>query len=165
MRMSHWALLVGGLAIAGCGRGGERAATTRDTGGMMGHTDSGGMGMGRMDSGGMGMGNMQGMAMMSGMRAHMDSVMRMSPQQMQAMMAGHEHMASQMMDAMGADMRQMNMSGDPKWNALADSVKRDLSELPALRGQALTTRMRAHMDRMRRLMATHQGMMENMRPQ
>jgi hypothetical protein len=93
------------------------------------------MNMGRMDSGGTGMGemNMQGMPMMSGMRAHMDSMMRMSPQQMQAMMGMHEQMMSRMMDGMGADMRGMKMSASPPWSALTDSVKRDLADLPNLR--------------------------------
>jgi hypothetical protein len=159
MRMSHWALLIGALAIPGCGRRGDRAETTRDTGGMMGHSDSGGTGMGHMDSGGMGVGNMQGITMMSGMRAHMDSMMRMSPQQMQAMMATHEQMMSGMMDGMGADMRGMNMSGTPEWSALTDSVKQDLADLPNLKGQQLSARMRAHTDRVKRLIAMHLKMM------
>ena len=156
MGMSHWALLIGALALAGCGRRGDRAEATRDTGGMMGRMDSGGMGMGHMDSGGMGMG---GMNMMSGMRAHMDSMMRMSPQQMQAMMPKHEQMMSGMMDGMGSDMRGMNMSGSAEWSALSDSVKNDLADLPNLKGQQLSARMRAHAERVKRLIAMHQKMM------
>jgi hypothetical protein len=102
---------------------------------------------------------MQGMQMTSGMRAHMDSIMRMSPQQMQAMMAMHQAMMSQMMDQMGADMRGMRMSGTAAWNALTDSVKRDLAELPDLKGQALASRMRVHADRVKRLIAMHEEMM------
>ncbi|HEY3012520.1 MAG TPA: hypothetical protein VGJ36_07230 [Gemmatimonadales bacterium] len=150
--MSHWALLLGALALAGCGGGGNRAESTRDTGGMMGH----------MDSGGMGMGNMQGMPMMSGMRAHMDSMMRMSPQQMQRMMAMHEQMMSRMMDGMGSDMRGMKMAGTPEWTALTDSVKQDLADLPNLKGQELSTRMQAHADRVKRLMAMHEQMVKSM---
>ena len=159
MRMSHWALVVG--ALAGCGRGGDRAAATRDTGGMTGRMDSGGMGMGHMDSAGMKMGGMpmQGMQMMSSMPAHMDSMMRMPPQQMQRMMAMHEQMMSRMMDGMGADMRGMKRSGTPGWSALTDSVKRDLADLPNLKGQELSARMRAHTDRVKRLIAMHEKMM------
>lgn len=102
---------------------------------------------------------MQAMPMMSGMRAHMDSMRRMSPQQMQAMMAMHQGMMSRMMDGMGADMRGMRMSGGPEWAALTDSVKADLAELTNLRGQALAARMRAHADRVQRLLAMHQKMM------
>ena len=159
MRMSHWALLIGALALAGCGRGSDRAESTRDTGGMMGRMDSDGMGMGHMDSAGMGMGDMQGMPMMPRMRAHMDSMMRMSPQQMQAMMAMHEQMMSGMMDGMGADMRGMNMSGTPEWSALTDSVKQDLADLPHLKGQQLSARVRAHAERVKRLIAMHEKMM------
>jgi hypothetical protein len=124
--------------------------------------DSGGMRMGPMDSGGMARGgmHMQDMQMMSNMSAHMDSMMRMSPQQMQAMMAMHQGMMSQVMDAMGADMRGMHMSASPEWSALTDSVKQDLAELPNLRGQALSGRMRAHADRVKRLLAMHEKMLQ-----
>jgi hypothetical protein len=149
MRISHWALLVGALAVAGCKGGGDRAGGSADTAGMMGHIDSGGMGMGKMDSG-----------MMPQMRAHMDSMMRMSPQQMSQMMGTHERMMSMMMDQMGGEMRQMKMSADPKWTALTDSVRQDLAELPSLSGQKLQERMRAHEGRVRRLLEMHQGMME-----
>jgi hypothetical protein len=99
------------------------------------------------------------MQMMAGMRAHLDSMIQRSPQQMQTMMGMHQEMMSRMMDGMGADMRGMKMSGSPEWNALTDSVKQDLAELPNLEGQALSARMRAHGERVRRLMAMHQKMM------
>jgi hypothetical protein len=151
MGMSHWAMLTGAFAIAGC-NGGDRAERMADSAGMAGHMDSGGMpGM-----------PMQGMQMMSGMRAHMDSMMRMSPQQMQAMMARHEEMMSRMMDRIGSDMRGMNMPGSPEWTALTDSVKQDLAELPGLSGQQLSNRMRAHADRVRRLITSHEQMMKEM---
>jgi hypothetical protein len=157
MAWSHWTLMIGALTLAGCGKGSERATAGRDTGGMMGHMDSGMMmGDSGMQMGGM---NMQGMQMMPGMRAHMDSMMAMSPQQMQAMMASHEAMMSRMMDGMGADMRGMKMSGSPEWNALTDSVKQDLAEMPTLKGQALSARMRAHAERVKRLMGMHEKMM------
>lgn len=161
MGMSYWALLLGACALAGCGRGGERDERSRDTGGMMGRMDSD-MGMGHMDSGGMGMGNMQGMSMMPGMRAHMDSMMRVDPEQMAGMMARHERMMSQMLDQMGGEMRQMKMSEPPEWSALTDSVRQDLAELPSLKGQALSTRMRAHAARVQRLLASHEQMMKGM---
>ncbi len=161
MHTSYWALMVGAVALGECSGGRDRAGRPADSAGMMSHMDSGVMGMGHMDSGGMGMGgmNMQGMAMMSGMRAHMDSMMRMSPQQMQAMMARHQRMMSQRMDGMGADMRGMPVAGSPEWTALADSVKQDLAELPSLKGQARSARMRSHAERVRRLMAMHGQMM------
>ena len=71
-------------------------------------------------------------------------------------------MASQMLDAMGSDMTMMGMHPDAAWSALADSVKRDLAELPSLSGRALGTRVRAQVERMRRLLAMHETMMRSM---
>jgi hypothetical protein len=149
MKILHWVFLVGGLALASCGGRGDRTDRS-DTSGMMGHMDSGNMsGM-----------DMRGMQMMTQMRAHMDSMARMSHQQMQTMMASHEAMMSQMMDRMGADMRGMNMTSTSEWTALTDSVKQDLAELPNLKGQDLSARMRAHVDRVQRLITAHEQMMK-----
>lgn len=116
--------------------------------------DSGNMDMGRM--------NMRGTQMMSQMQAHMDSMARMAPQQMQTMMARHQAMMSEMMDRMGADMRDMKMSSTPEWAALTDSVKQDLAELQNLKGKELAARMRAHANRVRRLITAHEEMMGSM---
>jgi hypothetical protein len=94
------------------------------------------------------------------MQAHTDSMMRMDPDQMSGMMATHERMMSQIMDRMGSEMRRMKMSETPEWSALTDSVKRDLAELPSLKGKALSARMRAHADRVQRLMRAHERMMK-----
>jgi hypothetical protein len=51
------------------------------------------------------------------------------------------------------------MAGDSTWNALTDSVKRDLAEMPDLQGAELSAKMRAHAERVRRLMNMHEGMM------
>jgi hypothetical protein len=146
-------LVVSGVALAGCGGtdGGEQRPASQPRDSMAG------MGMDSMGAGGrMGM---EGMSTMPMVRAHMDSMMRMSPEQMSRMMAGHDRMMSQMMDRMGADMRAMGMSGDTAWNALADSVRADLAELPALSGRELEQRMRAHASRVNRLLDSHEAMM------
>lgn len=64
------------------------------------------------------------------------------------------------LDAMGSDMMMMNMPGDTAWTALTDSVRRDLADLPALAGRSLEVRVRAHVERMRRLLDTHERMMQ-----
>jgi len=112
------------------------------------------------------MSGMQGMSMrgdslMPMMRAHLDSLAATPPQFVGGMVARHEELASQLLDAMGADMTTMGMKADSAWKALADSVKRDLSDLPTLSGQRLASRVPAHVDRMRRLMTMHQGMMRH----
>ncbi|MEO8296000.1 MAG: hypothetical protein ABI613_10840 [Gemmatimonadota bacterium] len=103
---------------------------------------------------------MQGMQRMPAMNVHLDSMTAMPPAQMASAMAAHEDLASRTMDAMGGDMRMMNMKPDAAWTALSDSLRQDLAELSALSGNALKTRMEAHAGRMRRMMAMHEGMMK-----
>jgi hypothetical protein len=154
-------LLALAVSLVGCGRSpkGKEVARGDAAAAPAGVADTLKVSMGNMQ-----MNGMQGMGMMGAMRSHMDSMGRMSPEQMKAMMAGHEDMASRMMDAMGADMRGMQMSPDAAWTALADSVRQDLADLPSLSGDALKKRMQAHVDRMQRLMARHEGMMGGMKP-
>jgi hypothetical protein len=151
MAASHWSLLIGGLLLGACGSDRQREGRSSDTMNM-GHMDSAGMPMGGMD--------MASMRRMPAMRAHMDSMMQMGPEQMQAMMSRHEAMMSQMLDRMGSDMRKMNMSASSEWTALTDSVKQDLAELPSVKGARLSARMKAHADRVRRLIAMHEAMMK-----
>jgi len=161
MTTIRWTMVVAGLAVAGCGgSSSDKPAPAAEGGSMQGSgQDSGGMGMDGMHQGMEGM-KMEGMPMMGMMRAHMDSMGRMSPERMRAMMARHQDMASRMMDGIGTDMRGMKMTPDAGWTALSDSVRQDLAELPALSGKALEARVKGHVDRMRRLMARHEAMMK-----
>ena len=149
MKALNVAMIAGLMASAACSKPKEEPATDSHRGMAM---DSGQMG--RMD--------LESAGMMPMMQAHVDSMMRMNPEQMSRMMAAHERMMSQMMDQMGGDMRQMKMAETPEWSALIDSVKQDLAELPGLKGRALSTRMRAHTDRVQRLLRAHEGMMKGM---
>jgi hypothetical protein len=150
MKALQLMVIVGLLASAACNK-------PKDTPAADSHT-----GM-KMDSGRMtGMSGMGNSGMMPMMQAHTDSMMRMKPEQMSGMMASHQRMMSQMMDQMGSEMRQMKMLETPEWSALRDSVKQDLAELPSLKGQALSVRMRAHAGRVQRLIAAHEGMMRGM---
>ena len=143
------------FAIVACG---ERGAGSVDRSGTdAADTISGGMG--NMGDGHGSMATMPSMAMMQAMRLHMDSMAALPPDQMQAMMATHQERTSAMLDAMGADMREMRMTSDPAWEALTDSVKRDLAELQGLSGKAAADRMRGHHARMGRLMDAHEEMM------
>jgi hypothetical protein len=147
MKALQLVAIVGLLAPAGCSKPKDTPAADSH-GGMAMHSV-------RMK----GMPGMGSSGMMPMMQAHTDSMMRMSPEQMSGIMASHERMMSQMMDQMGTEMRQMKMAETPEWSALTDSVKQDLAELPSLKGQALSARMQAHADRVRRLMAAHEQMM------
>ncbi len=157
MKALHLAMIAGLTATAACSQPKKEPAAASHDGMSMDSNQMKGMSGMSMDSGGM-----QGMSgMMPMMQGHMDSMMAMKPEQMRAMMAGHEGMMSQMMDQMGSEMRQMKMSETPEWSALSDSVRQDLTELPGLKGQALTKRMQAHAERVRRLMGLHEQMMKS----
>jgi hypothetical protein len=158
MTYARWMMLAGALWLGGCtGRSvGEKPG---DTGTKTPGSETGMMYQRGMDSSGMPMGGMPVTGLMTAMRSQMDSIAGMSPAQMQAQMAAHRVLSSRMMDAMGADMRSRHMTPGAGWTALSDSVRQDLAELPALSGAALQTRMRAHLDRMRRLMGQHDRMM------
>ena len=145
MQLLHVTSLTLVLMLAACGKKPEVAqAPAADSAGTMG-----GMQM-----------SMQGMTMMPLMRAHLDSLGVLPPARMAAVMSAHQDMASRMMDAMGADMRGMDMTPDAAWAALTDSLRQDLADLPGLSAGALTTRMQGHIGRMRRMMALHEGMMK-----
>jgi hypothetical protein len=144
-------MIVGMMTSAACSKPKEEPVSDSHPGMAM---DSG-----RMD----GMAGMGGPGMMALMQAHMDSMTRLNPEQTSRMMSTHQRMMSQMLDQMGGEMRQMKMSADPKWDALNDSVKQDLADLPGLSGQALAARMREHAGRIRRLMMMHERMMKGMR--
>jgi len=98
MKWLRWIAPAGAVATAACGgKSAEKAPP--GTGGTtsMPMDSSGEMGM-----------HMPSMAAMPVMRAHMDSMTRMSPGQMQGMMAQHDAMMAQMLDQMGSDMRSMH---------------------------------------------------------
>jgi hypothetical protein len=149
MKLMRWAYVAAATMVAACGDNSTRtgqASSGSKTDGIAGMDMGGHVGMGSM-------------GMMPGMRAHMDSMAQASPEQMHSMMRSHEEMGSRMLDAMGADMRGMNMTTDAAWTALSDSVRSDLAELPGLSGSALKQRMQGHADRVGRLMDRHEEMM------
>jgi hypothetical protein len=155
---ARWTMLAGALWLGGC-TGRSVGDKPGDAGTRAPGSETGMMYNRGMDSNGMPMGGMLGLGLMTAMRSQMDSIAAMSPAQMQARMAAHRALSSRMMDAMGADIRSRHMTPGTGWSALSDSVRQDLAELPALSGAALQTRMRAHLDRMRRLMGQHESMM------
>jgi hypothetical protein len=145
VRLRYW---IGGLALAGVLACGEKKPEQQ--GAMPGMGGTAGMQAMMMKSD----------SLMPAMRAHLDSVGGMPGTSLPGMLASHDAVTSQMLDAMGSDMAMMSMQPDSTWAALADSVRRDLADLPSLSGQALTTRVQAHIGRVRRLLDMHATMMQ-----
>jgi len=116
---------------------------------------------------GAGMKGMQGMSMpmmnaagMDSMRSEMSRMRAMSPADLRAAMPMHRQMTANMLAQMNADMRGMNMAGDPTWNALVDSVRQDLVRLPDVPASGLSSALTPHLARVERLMSMHQSMMK-----
>lgn len=138
------------------GMGNMKGMASGDTGAMAGMGgDAGGM------AGMKGMGEMSGM--MGDMQKQMDAMMKVSPEQMKAMMPAHRQMVANALASMTADMRKMNMSGDAAWTATIDSVRRDLATMPDLSGKEMVAAMPAHHARMMRLMGMHMSMSKKMK--
>jgi len=131
---------------------GTTTAARRDTSGAMASMP--GMSGGTMDSG--------TNTMMDSMRIEMARMDAMTPSQMKSTMATHRQMAGNMLAQMNGEMRSMNMTADPAWTALVDSVRQDLVHMPDLSGAELKAFMTAHHARMQRLMAMHREMMGKM---
>ena len=67
-----------------------------------------------------------------------------------------------LLDGFGADMTGMGMQPDAAWTALTDSIKADLGALLGLTGAELRQRVKAHSDRVRRLLEAHNQMTKAM---
>jgi len=106
------------------------------------------------------MGGMMSAAMMDSMQTHMGMMEGRTADRMKAMLPAHRQMVANMLAQMNADMRRMNMQSEPKWTALADSVRRDLVRMPEMSAAELRSAMPAHAARMMRLMAMHRSMMD-----
>jgi hypothetical protein len=114
------------------------------------------------------MGSMPGMAhtggtanegMLTEMRTHLQGMAGAGSDSLRRMMPMHRQMAANMLQQMGAEMRQMNMKGDTTWSALTDSVRQDLTSMPDVTAQELSDFMEAHRARLQRLMEQHGAMM------
>lgn len=155
MRRHRVALLAGLLGLAACGG----AAPARDSGAADQPMD-GMPGMGAME--GMAAGDTTAGAFWDAVRQHLDSVVWLEPNRLVFVRAEHDSLVRLALERIDRDMAGMNMPADGAWQALADSVRRDLTALPALEGEPFVLRMRAHGGRLRRLISMHLRMMDRM---
>ena len=115
-----------------------------------------------------GMAGMGGTAGMSGMQmggqmmANMDEVMAMHGDSLMQMVPDHGHVLGGMMDQMNNEMKGMNKAADPKWTALADSLRDDMAKMSGMSAAEMESFMAIHRGRMSRLMEMHGSMMGGM---
>ena len=108
---------------------------------------------------------MQGMGggMMEQMQAHMRMMQTDNLDSLRGMLSMHRQMVANMISRFDREMRQMNMRGDPAWQATIDSLRQDNIRLPEMSATELQTFMPAHRARVMRLMEMHRSMMAGMR--
>lgn len=115
-----------------------------------------------------GMDSMGGMAGMSGaqmgtqMMAQMQSMGTMHGDSLKQMVPQHRQMLGNMMSLMDREMMGMNKAADPKWTALADSVRDDQTRMQTMSAAEIEALMPAHQARITRLMEMHRSMMGGM---
>jgi hypothetical protein len=120
------------------------------------------------DSGGMG--SMPGMApsggsstatMIADMKVKLADIEKVKPDSLEIVVPGHRAAAAALLSEMNREMAAMQMQGDSRWSAIADSVRQDLIMLPETKGGALSALVAAHKTRMLRMMQMHEDMMKH----
>jgi hypothetical protein len=159
MKAPFVALLVTSvLALSACADDGEsdRAMETGEMPADMPQRD------GTPGSGGMDMAGMQSAGMMQDMTSHMQMMQNVSADSMMTLIPVHRQMGENMLEQMHEEIRAMNMQPDAQWNATADSVRHDMTRMPAMSAAEMQTFMPEHRARMMRLMEMHRSMMSSM---
>ena len=101
--------------------------------------------------------------MMDEMEGHLKDAATVTADSVKVMLPMHRQMVANMLSQFDREMRDMNMKADANWDALADSVRSDLTRMPELSAGDLKTMMEAHAARVRRLMELHRGMTGGMK--
>lgn len=125
------------LALASCGgKAAERPAAAADS--------ASGAGM-----------KLEALAMLPGVRARLDSLVR-NPSVMRSAGSRYEAETRHVVDAMQADMTRLGMHSDPAYEALADSVVQGSAALSTAGGAEFKRLVAQHVDQMRRLSAVYE---------
>lgn len=147
------------LATASCGRDDASGEGTngRDTTSVA--TPAGDMGGMRIPEVGVAQADSSGVD--AELAAHLRMMHGASGDSLRALVPTHRQMAANMLARMNREMSEMNMGADAGWTATADSVRQDLTQMPELSTEELTTTLPGHEARLTRLGQMHQSMMRN----
>jgi hypothetical protein len=96
---------------------------------------------------------------MEDMAAHMSMMAAMTGDSLHDQLPMHRQNVANMIARMDRQRRDMDMVGDPAWNATIDSLREDLVHMPAMVPADLEAMMPDHLARARRLMEMHRQMM------
>ena len=109
-----------------------------------------------------GMAGMSAMQMGTEMTAHLERMRAMRGDSLMQMVPEHRQMLGNMMGQMNREMQGMNMTADPQWTALADSLRDDQVRMPQMSAADMGAFMPEHRGRVTRLMERHGSMMGGM---
>lgn len=160
--------LVAVMAACDSGQTAQNDASDTAPGGQATQPATGMQGMpgmgGTAGTGGMrGMAGMQRGDMMTQMQNHLRMMNGASGDSLETMLPAHRQMVWNMLAQMNQQMRNMNMTADPQWTALVDSLRQDLVRMPDMGAKELHDIMPAHRARIARLMGMHRFMMGSMK--
>ena len=122
-----------------------------------------------------GMGDMPGMAPAAGeavadtggdlldqMSGHLERMANMPADSLASVLPTHRQMVANMLAQMNREMAAMAMPADSAWTATVDSLRSDLTGMPGMDLEALSTLMPGHRQRVARLMEMHAVMTRRM---
>ena len=97
------------------------------------------------------------------MTAHMAAMKGADNATMKSMLPEHQRMVTGMLSQMSEQMSNMKMTTTSAWNALRDSIRTDLKQMPGKNAAALAAMMPAHEMRITHLAAIHEDAMKGMK--
>lgn len=142
-----------GASLAACGDN-DQPATGRGTSTPPTVARDTGMPMSTMPARAAGSG-----AMVDQMRVHLQAMRAMTADSLRAALPLHREMVDAMLPQMTREIMEMNVPANPRWQALMDSVHRDLDVMRGLTGVALDRAMAAHRVRLTELLDLHDSVM------
>jgi hypothetical protein len=93
------------------------------------------------------------------MQVHVDSVAKMTPEQLLNDMDSHRQLTTRLLDQLGPEIRQIKSKKAEAWMATSEAVRHDLTKLPTLHGTALSTGVQDHVLRLRQLVGLGKRLM------
>lgn len=110
-----------------------------------------------------GMAGMMDTGMMQRMTEQMRAMQGAGGDSLRAMLPMHRQLTANMLAEMNGEMRKMGMAAAPEWEAVVDSLRRDLTRMPEMSPAELQAFMSAHLGRVAQLMRMHRSMMQGMK--
>ena len=94
------------------------------------------------------------------LRAHVDSLKKMTPDQIEKAENSNAALMLGVMKAFNDDLTKAGVQVDADWKNLNDWIRSDLIALPILQGSSLTIRTKQHIERVEQLINARERLLE-----